>query len=115
MVLLPVIYVLRSIYVSKQNQINRIEAEKIEEFIKKLSIDELHLLNRLVVQRVKTLRQIETSEAMRRFNIGDQVTFTDNYGNMIEGRITKINKKTVSVESKNYARWNVHPSLLEYR
>lgn len=96
----------------KKNQVTRIEIEKIEEFIKGLNIDELHLLNRLVVQRVKILRQIETSEEMRRFNIGEQVSFTDNYGRMIEGRITKINKKTISVETQDHGRWNVHPSLL---
>jgi predicted transcriptional regulator len=95
---------------SKKN--NQNQEKRIEEFIKGLSIDELMTLNKMVVERIKVLNQIETSNAMRKYNIGEWVKFENNKRQIIEGRIIKINKKTISIITKENIQWNVHPSFL---
>lgn len=92
---------------NRQNQENR-----IEEFIKGLSIDELISLNKMVVERIKVLNQIETSNAMRKYNIGESVKFKDNNNQIIEGKIIKINKKTISILTNGNIQWNVHPAFI---
>ena len=57
---------------------NQNQEKGIEEFIKGLSIDELISLNKMVVERIKVLNQIETANAMRKYNIGEWVKFEDN-------------------------------------
>lgn len=95
---------------SKKN--NQNEEKRIEEFIKGLSIDELISLNKMVVERIKVLNQIETSNAMRKYNIGECVEFEDNNNQIIKGRIIKINKKTISILTNGNLQWNVHPSFI---
>jgi predicted thioesterase len=45
------------------------------------------------------------------FSIGDKVTFAFK-GRNVEGRVVRINQKTVSVDSGNGGGYRVHPSLL---
>jgi hypothetical protein len=82
---------------SKKNQKNKMKETKIEDFIKELNIDKLILLNKLVVERIKILSQVETSNAMQKYNIGEWVQFEDNNNRLVEGKIIKINKKTISI------------------
>ncbi len=86
---------------------------KIEEFIKTLSKQELIALNKLVVERVKLIQQLEATNQMSHFNLGDWVKFNDQRGNILKGRIIKMNKKTVSIITDDNFQWNVHPSLLQ--
>ena len=87
-------------------------SNKIEEFIKDLSEEELLYLNRLIVERLKLISQAKSTKAMARFNIGEIVQFEDNDGKTITGRIIKLNKKTVSLLTKDNHRWNVAPAFL---
>ena len=97
----------------KTNQKNRMKETRIEDFIKELDIDELILLNKLVVERIKILGQVETSNAMQKFNIGEWVKFEDNNNNLIEGKIIKINKKTILILTRENIKWNVHPTFIK--
>ena len=86
---------------------------KIESFIKELAEEELIYLNKLVVERIKYLRQVETTNQMAIFNLGDMVEFQDSHGTMLQGRVIKINKKTLTVLMDDRKQWNVHPGYLK--
>ena len=48
-----------------------------------------------------------------KFKIGDIVKFTGRYGVMVTGKITKINRKTLSVtQDITNTRWTVSPQLV---
>jgi hypothetical protein len=85
----------------------------IESFIKELSEDELVYLNKLVVERIRYLRQVETVNQMAMFNLGDMVEFQDNRSTMLQGRVIEINKKTLTVLIDGRKQWNIHPGFLK--
>ena len=43
---------------------------------------------------------------------GDKVSFVGRYGRLIEGKILKFNRTTVSVDAGVHGRWRVAASLL---
>ena len=88
------------------------DSRRIEEFIKSLNEEELRYLNRLIVERLKLISQAKSTKAMAKHNLGDLVEFPDNEGNIVSGRIIRLNKKTVSILTDNNQRWNVAPVFL---
>ncbi|ORJ60239.1 hypothetical protein [Geothermobacter hydrogeniphilus] len=82
------------------------------EAIKRLSEDDLLFLNRLIVERLKLISQAKSTSLMAGFSIGDRVGFQDNDGREIQGRVLRLNKKTVSIAADDGHRWNVAPALL---
>ena len=97
-----------------EKNLNAQVVTKIEDFLKQLNKEELVFLNRMVVERVKLMNQLETTSSMIRFNIGDRVTFTTRYGETFKGQIIRMNKKTISILTDTNVQWNVHPSLLKH-
>ena len=91
---------------------NRGNTERIEEFIKDLSEEELVYLNRLIVERLKLISQAKSTFEMAKFNLGELVQFEDNDRKTISGRVIKLNKKTVSILTDDRQRWNVAPIFL---
>ena len=91
---------------------NRGKTERIEEFIKDLSEEELVYLNRLIVERLKLISQAKSTFEMAKFNIGELVQFEDNDRNTRSGRVIKLNKKTISILTDDRQRWNVAPIFL---
>jgi uncharacterized protein YkvS len=85
---------------------------RLEDFIKELDMEELSMLNHMVVERLKLLSQLKTSNQMAAFNLGDHVEFDNGNGQTVKGKIIKFNKRTVSVLTKDNHQWNVHPSFL---
>ncbi|NQT61228.1 MAG: hypothetical protein HQ557_19855 [Bacteroidetes bacterium] len=92
--------------------IDKTTITRIEDFIKTLSVNELVYMNKIVVERAKMLRQIETFEPMTNFVIGDRVQFRDTYGTVLTARVIKMNKKTISVITNDNHQWNVSPGAL---
>ena len=88
------------------------DSRRIEEFIKSLNEEELRYLNRLIVERLKLISQAKSTKAMVKHNLGDLVEFPDNEGNIVSGRIIRLNKKTVSILTDSNQRWNVAPVFL---
>lgn len=80
--------------------------------IDRLSEPELIDLNRRIVERLRFLSQMRAHRAMLEFRIGDRVAFQTDRLQMVQGIITRYNKKTVSVIADNGRRWNVSPGLL---
>jgi hypothetical protein len=86
---------------------------RIESFIKDLSEEELHYLNRLIVERLKLISQEKSTRSLSRFNLGEVMKFNDNDGRLKTGRIVRLNKKTASILTSDGQHWKVSPSLLQ--
>ena len=80
--------------------------------IDSLSLYELTELHKLIVGRIKYLRDIESMTGKILFKIGEEVGFE--YKNRyIIGNVIKINIKTISVETEFGDIWRVYPSMLK--
>lgn len=73
---------------------------------------ELIDLNRRIVERLRFLKQAYAHVKMLEFKIGDRVTFQSDQREMIDGMLTRYNKKTVTVITDQGQQWNVSPMLL---
>jgi hypothetical protein len=73
---------------------------------------ELIDLNRRIVERLRFLAQAYAHRKMLEFKIGDRVTFQSDQREVIEGMLTRYNKKTVTILTDQGKQWNVSPSLL---
>ncbi len=86
---------------------------RIEAFIKDLREEELHYLNRLIVERLKLISQEKSTRSLSRFNLGELVQFSDADGHMKTGRIVRLNKKTASILTSDGQHWKVSAGLLQ--
>jgi len=68
-------------------------------------------LNR-VVDAVKLRRTFIAKESARGLFIGDAVSFESKRGQTVEGTVTKVNTKTVVVDTVTAGRWKVTASML---
>ena len=75
--------------------------------------DELIKLNCKISERIRYLEEIETRNIMNKFYPHDIVSFRDRSGNLIEGKIVKVNKITVNVVTRDNRRWTVSPHYLQ--
>lgn len=74
------------------------------------TIDELNYLGRVLKHQHNNLQQYTAAE----FSVGQKVYFDSKKYNMkVEGVITKINTKTISMKTINGGSWKVSPSLLK--
>jgi hypothetical protein len=89
--------------------INRADAA---ETIRKLNEDDLHFLNRLIVERLKLISQARSTVMLAHFSVGDRVSFPTTAGGFKSGIIVRLNKKTASITTDDGQRWNVHPGYL---
>ncbi len=80
--------------------------------INRLGVEDLRFLNRLIVERLQLLAQVHATEQMARFTRGDRVGFHASDGELLQGVVLRLNKKTVSVVTDDGDRWNVSPALL---
>lgn len=76
-----------------------------------MSLEELLALHNAVVKQIKTLQNNKQYEAGRQLTFGDKVSFTNEYGQKIEGEVLKVNLKSVKVHTSQ-GTLNVLPSLL---
>ena len=76
--------------------------------IEKLSLDELHDLNRRVVRRIRYLNSLKTGRELEKFEIGDRVCFHPD-GKHMEGVVVRVNRKTLGVRTDSGHEWRVHP------
>ena len=68
-------------------------------------------LNR-VVEAVKMRRTYIAKTTARSLSIGDSVSFTSKRGTTVQGTVTKVNPKTVLVDTVHDGRWKVTASML---
>jgi hypothetical protein len=78
--------------------------------LEKLSLEQLIDLNRLVIRRIQYLHSLKTRSQLDQFEIGDRVGFQSE-GRLVEGIVTRINRKSLSIRTKE-AHWKIHPRFL---
>jgi hypothetical protein len=79
--------------------------------INPLSIDELIALNHRVVERLKFLEKAQAHVDMMAYNLGARVSFETVEGRRF-GRLTKYNRKTVTVITEEGQQWRIPPHLI---
>jgi len=95
-----------------EKSIEAISLEDILESLEQFSENELIVLSEAVADQVNRLRDANTRVSMDRFQPGDTVSFKNKKGDMLEGIVIRLNKKTVSVVTLQDERWNIAPQLL---
>ena len=80
--------------------------------IDKVTEAELIDLNHRIVERLRFLHQMKAHAKMLEFKIGDRVAFQPEGGGVIEGMLTRYNRKTVTVITDDGRQWNISPALL---
>lgn len=83
----------------------------IKDFIDSLNHEDLHALYHAVVERLNLLNKARAILAMKDLEIMDRVFFVDE-GKRIEGVISRLNQRTVSVITDDKTRWTVSPNLV---
>ena len=83
----------------------------------KINIDqfseaELIDLSHRMVERLRFLSQMRAHSQMLDYKIGERVTFHPDGYPPLNGMITRYNRKTVTVVTRDGQRWNVAPGLL---
>ena len=78
----------------------------------KLTEAELIDLNNRIVERLKFLSQMRAHGQMLQFKIGDRVSFRPEGHPVVEGMLTRYNRRTVTVITDSGQRWNVSPTPL---
>jgi|ERR1700722_8996573 hypothetical protein len=80
--------------------------------IDKLTEAELVDLNHRIVARLRMLNQMRAHADMLEFKIGDRVAFQSSGQKLVEGMLTRYNRKTVTVIADDGRQWNVSPHFL---
>ena len=66
-----------------------------------------------IVDALNIQRRVANEQATKKLYLGARVSFTSSKGRgIIEGTVTKINKKTVKLDCEEHGRWTVSPNLL---
>ena len=66
-----------------------------------------------IIDALNTQRRVANEVATKQLYIGAHVSFISKKGRgLIEGRVTKINKKSVKLDCNEHGRWTVSPNLL---
>lgn len=77
-----------------------------------LSEAELIALNQQIVAKIRFLRQERTFASMLKFRIGERVSFQPEGRPILQGILTRYNRKSVTVITDQGEHWNVAPSVL---
>lgn len=77
-----------------------------------LTEDELIALNRRIVERLRLMRSARQLGQLAQFSVGMRVEFTADDGRVLQGEITRLNRKTASVCCDAAGHWRMSPSLL---
>ena len=91
------------------------QIEEIEDLLNKLTREELVMVNRAVLKRVKLMDDLERIKSNAAFFPGDRVSWSDKQGYLHTGRVIRINTKTISIEEDDNPEgiWRVSANLLK--
>ena len=81
--------------------------------IDKLSEEQLIDLNNRIIERLRFMSQARAHHEMLQFRIGELVWFVPEGRERVDGVVTRYNKKTVSVLSRDGRQWRVSPGYLK--
>ena len=81
------------------------------------AVKAIHQANRdelnQIVEAVKLQRTFLAKQSARTFTIGDAVQFKGRAGRTVVGTVSKVNPKTIIVDSPSQGRWKVTASMLK--
>lgn len=80
--------------------------------IDRLSEAELIDLNRRIVERLRMMQTLRSHQQMMKFSVGQRVRFEPPGHGVLEGMISRYNRKTVTIITTDGGQWNVAPALL---
>ena len=80
--------------------------------INRLSEAELVDLHHRIVERLRFLEHVRAHARMLEFSVGERVCFDSGSQGVIEGILTRYNKRTVTVITDDRRQWNVSPGFL---
>lgn len=83
----------------------------ISEVLKIEDEQTLRQLNTVIVSKLNNMRANKTLNAMSKFRVGNKVEFQSKQGRTLQGRVTKINQKTINVDTPA-GEWRVAPTFL---
>ena len=86
---------------------------EFEHFLNRLSEEDLRLLNRMVVERLKLYHKARDLKGLAKFNLIDRVYFTHE-GKQITGIVMKLNRRSVTIRTADGHQWNVSPAFLKH-
>jgi putative ribosome biogenesis GTPase RsgA len=66
-----------------------------------------------VIEAIKLKRTHLARQATRALIVGDTVQFRGRNNRIVQGRVVKVNQKTVSVDAGIEGRWKVTASMLQ--
>ena len=91
------------------------QIEEIEDLLNKLTREELVMVNRAVLKRVKLMDDLVRIKSNAAFFPGDRVSWSDKQGHLHTGRVIRINTKTISIEEDGNPEgiWRVSAKLLK--
>jgi hypothetical protein len=82
-------------------------------FIDLMELDELVKLNEYIVKRIRLILDTKTMKKVQGFDLLEKVFFIDDRGNRIDGRVIRLNKKTITIKADNGMEWRVSPDFLK--
>jgi preprotein translocase subunit YajC len=77
-----------------------------------MSLDQLLALNQIICRRIEELQARQELDVLSRLNRGQAVSFETREGRIF-GRVIKINRKTVVVQSEDNRQWKVSVGLIQ--
>ncbi|MCE9684333.1 transposase [Halomonas alkalisoli] len=77
-----------------------------------MSLDQLLALNDIICRRIDELQARQEMNVLSRLNLGQAVSFETREG-QIFGRVIKINRKTVVVQSEDNRQWKVSVGMIQ--
>jgi hypothetical protein len=80
--------------------------------IDQLTEPELIDLNRRIVERLKMIAALRAHQQMMKFSVGQRVRFEPPGRGVLEGFVSRYNRKTVTLVTSGGEQWNVAPALL---
>jgi len=82
---------------------------EVVSFITRCSDEE----RKTIINALKTQSRVSNEQATKELHLGARVKFTSSKGRgIIEGVVTKINKKSIKLNCGPEGRWTVSPALL---
>ena len=76
-----------------------------------MSEEELRALNSEIIRRLQMHSFVRNKSRLMAFRIGDHVAFEADHGT-VEGMVTRVNQKTVTIEGDDGRGWRVSPGFL---
>ena len=83
-----------------------VDTTAVQAAITQLPLDDMLELNKFLVGRIKAKRAVEAKRMKRQLFVGTRVSFEDNDGQTLTGRIIKVMRKYAKVDV-GHCTWRV--------